>query len=102
MITGTLQFNFPVLIWVLLLIMALVNGILACVLFRKGVQLVGANRSAILSLFEPIVSIAASALILKEAFSWATLAGCGGIVLGLAIVLGGGKSAIDDSQKYYR
>ncbi len=97
---GTLRFDYPSSVWGVLLLLAILNGIAASVLFRKGLERIGASRAAVLSLFEPIVSIVTGALVLKDPFTAYTLFGCLCTIFGLFLAMGKGGVRQDESPEY--
>ena len=65
---------------------ALLTAVLACVLFQNGVRKTGGTNAAVFSLLEPISSVLFSMLLLGESLSVRSAAGCGMILLGLAVI----------------
>lgn len=61
--------------WLLAILFALSLNVGAVLLFQKGTFIIGGSKAAILSTFEPITSIFAGTIILKEAVSNFTVIG---------------------------
>jgi drug/metabolite transporter (DMT)-like permease len=70
--------------WAAVLIIAVFSTALAIITFYLGVKEVGPSRAAILSAFEPVVTVALGVLVLKEALGFIQFTG---IVLVLSAVV---------------
>lgn len=71
--------------WIVCFVFSLILCVGAVVLFRQGTLLIGGQRAAILSTFEPITSIFIGIALFSEPFGWRTAAGS--ILVILATVL---------------
>lgn len=76
MISGGLDFNMKPYSFLACIEIALVSTVLALTMFLKGIKIIGPSSAAILSTFEPIVSIVLGVLILKEHLSFTIIIGC--------------------------
>jgi drug/metabolite transporter (DMT)-like permease len=74
-ITQSLNFDFPVETWVLVLGIVLFSTILAMATFFAGMDIIGSTRASILSTIEPVITIGFSVLLLDEKISWGQGAG---------------------------
>jgi drug/metabolite transporter (DMT)-like permease len=83
---GTLDLALSAEAWLWLALMALVSTVVAVSAFFVGLRLVGPSEAAILSTFEPPVTVALAFLVLGERLTPAQLAG-GALVLAAVIVL---------------
>ena len=70
--------------WAAVLVIAVFSTALAIITFYLGVKEVGPSRAAILSTFEPVVTVTLGVLVLKEALSFIQFAG---IILVLSAVV---------------
>jgi drug/metabolite transporter (DMT)-like permease len=84
--TGSLQFALPAEAWLWLVLIALVSTVVAVSAFFAGLRRVGPSEAAILSTFEPVVTVALAFMVLGERLAPAQLAG-GGLVLAAVILL---------------
>jgi drug/metabolite transporter (DMT)-like permease len=84
--TGTLDFALPAGAWLWLVLIALVSTVVAVSCFFAGLRRVGPSEAAILSTFEPPVTVALAFLALGERLTPAQLAG-GALVLAAVILL---------------
>jgi drug/metabolite transporter (DMT)-like permease len=84
--TGTLSLALSAEAWLWLVLMALVSTVVAVSAFFAGLRLVGPSEAAILSTFEPPVTVALAFLVLGERLTPAQLVG-GALVLAAVIVL---------------
>jgi drug/metabolite transporter (DMT)-like permease len=84
--TGSLDFALPAEAWLWLALIALVSTVVAVSAFFAGLRRVGPSEAAILSTFEPVVTVALAFAVLGERMAPAQLAG-GALVLGAVIVL---------------
>lgn len=82
-LTNQLALPTSILGWLLSLLFAFTLNIGAVLLFQKGTFLIGGSKAAILSTFEPITSIIAGTIILKEGLSNLT-------IIGSILVIGAG------------
>jgi drug/metabolite transporter, DME family len=73
-------------IWPLLLFAGLAGAALPTLLFLTGVRWIGATRTAILAMIEPVVGVGLAAVILGEALQPIQLAG-GALVLLAGVIL---------------
>jgi drug/metabolite transporter (DMT)-like permease len=86
LVTGTLDFALPAQAWLWLVLIALVSTVVAVSCFFAGLRRVGPTEAAILSTFEPPVTVALAFLALGERLTPAQLAG-GALVLAAVILL---------------
>ena len=84
--TGSLDLSLPAEAWLWLGLIALVSTVVAVSAFFAGLRRVGPSEAAILSTFEPVVTVVLASLVLGERLAPAQLAG-GALVLGAVIVL---------------
>jgi drug/metabolite transporter (DMT)-like permease len=86
LVTGSLDFALPADAWLWLVLIALVSTVVAVSAFFAGLRRVGPSEAAILSTFEPVVTVVLAFLVLGERLTVPQLAG-GALVLGAVIVL---------------
>jgi drug/metabolite transporter (DMT)-like permease len=72
--------------WGAVLVIAVFSTALAIITFYLGVKEVGPSRSAILSTFEPVVTVSLGVLILKESLSLVQLAGILLVISAVALI----------------
>ena len=74
--------------WLLCLVFAIAINVGAVVLFQNGTRIVGGEKAAILSTFEPITSVVAGSLILGEIIGIRTAIGTAFVIIaGVVIAL---------------
>jgi drug/metabolite transporter (DMT)-like permease len=83
--TGSLDFALPAEAWLWLVLLALVSTVVAVSAFFAGLRRVGPSEAAILSTFEPVVTVVLAFFVLGERLTPLQLAG-GALVL-VAVVL---------------
>ncbi len=83
--TGSIDFALPAEAWLWLVLIALVSTVVAVSAFFAGLRRVGPSEAAILSTFEPPVTVALAFAVLGERLSVAQLAG--GVLVLAAVVL---------------
>src|SRR5215218_10840907 len=86
LVTGSLDLALSGEAWLWLVLMALVSTVVAVSAFFAGLRRVGASEAAILSTFEPPVTVALAFLALGERLTAAQLAG-GALVLAAVVLL---------------
>lgn len=79
---GRLTFQLTPSAWVCAVLVAMLVSVVSCVLFQKGVRLIGEANAAIFSLLEPLTSILFSILLLGDTLPPIKALGC-------ALILGG-------------
>jgi drug/metabolite transporter (DMT)-like permease len=84
--SGTLDLALGADAWLWLVLIALVSTVIAVSAFFAGLRRVGPSEAAILSTFEPIVTVALAFVVLSERLSAPQLAG-GALVLAAVILL---------------
>jgi drug/metabolite transporter (DMT)-like permease len=84
--TGSLDLSLPADAWLWLLLIALVSTVVAVAAFFAGLRLVGPSEAAILSTFEPVVTVALAYAVLGERLAPAQLLG-GAFVLAAVVLL---------------
>lgn len=85
--TGSLTlFEMTPLAWFYSFLVSIFVSIGALALFQLGIRYIGASTAGILSTLEPITSVILGVLILHEELSWAKLAGCILIILGILLI----------------
>ena len=84
--TGSLDLGLAGDAWLWLVLMALVSTVVAVSAFFAGLRRVGPSEAAILSTFEPVVTVVLAFLVLGERLAPAQLAG-GALVLAAVILL---------------
>lgn len=84
----TRQLTFPCTVrgWLLAVLVACAVSVGAVVLFQQGTFLIGGQRAAILSTFEPITSLAVGALAFHEVIGVRTLIGSFLVVLATIMI----------------
>jgi drug/metabolite transporter (DMT)-like permease len=85
-VSGTLDLALGADAWLWLVLIALVSTVVAVSAFFAGLRRVGPSEAAILSTFEPIVTVALAFVVLGERLSGPQLFG-GALVLAAVIVL---------------
>lgn len=83
--SGSVSLDWQPLGWVWVLLIALVSTVLAVTAFFLGLSLVGPSRSSLISLLEPLTSVAFSFVILGEAL--ALVQAMGGVLILLSALL---------------
>jgi len=84
--TGSIDFALPAEAWLWLVLIALVSTVVAVSAFFAGLRRVGPSEAAILSTFEPPVTVALAFAVLGEQLSVVQLAG-GALVLAAVVLL---------------
>jgi drug/metabolite transporter (DMT)-like permease len=84
--TGSLDLALGLDAWLWLLLIAFVSTVVAVSAFFAGLRLVGPSEAAILSTFEPVVTVALAYAVLGERLAPAQLAG-GALVLAAVVLL---------------
>jgi len=84
--TGSIDFALPAEAWLWLVLIALVSTVVAVSAFFAGLRRVGPSEAAILSTFEPPVTVALAFVVLGERLSVVQLAG-GALVLAAVVLL---------------
>jgi drug/metabolite transporter (DMT)-like permease len=84
--TGSIELALPAEAWLWLVLIAVVSTVVAVSCFFAGLRRVGPSEAAILSTFEPVVTVALAYLALNERLTPAQLAG-GVLVLAAVILL---------------
>jgi drug/metabolite transporter (DMT)-like permease len=84
--TGSLGFALPAEAWLWLVLLALVSTVVAVSAFFAGLRRVGPSEAAILSTFEPVVTVVLAFLALGERLTPLQLAG-GALVLAAVVLL---------------
>jgi drug/metabolite transporter (DMT)-like permease len=84
--TGSLDLRLSGEAWLWLVLIALVSTVVAVSAFFAGLKRVGPSEAAILSTFEPVVTVALAFVVLGERMSPAQLLG-GALVLGAVVLL---------------
>lgn len=79
--TKSIIFNLPTIAYIYILGISVISTVIAITAFQKGIKIIGPSNAAILSTFEPIVSMALGIIILQEAFSGKIIFGCLLIIL---------------------
>lgn len=96
----THQFRLPQTVggWGVAIFFSLTLCVGAVVLFQKGTFLIGAQRAAILSTFEPITSIFAGILFLHETLTLRILLGSSLTLLASVLITTSGSESTDDPE----
>ena len=84
--TGSLDLALPAEAWLWLVLLSLVSTVVAVSAFFAGLRRVGPSEAAILSTFEPVVTVALAFAVLGERLAPAQLAG-GALVLAAVVML---------------
>jgi len=85
-VTGSLDLALSGEAWLWLVMLALVSTVIAVSAFLAGLRRVGPSEAAILSTFEPVVTVVLAFFVLGETLTPAQLAG-GGLVLAAVVLL---------------
>jgi drug/metabolite transporter (DMT)-like permease len=85
-VTGSLDLALPADAWLWLILIALISTVVAVSAFFAGLRRVGPSEAAILSTFEPVVTVALAYVVLSERLAPAQLVG-GAMVLGAVVLL---------------
>lgn len=72
--------------WLMALCFSVMLTVVACVLFQMGIAAVGAQKSAVLSTFEPITSVALGAMLFHETVGIKTVLGAACILVSVLVV----------------
>jgi drug/metabolite transporter (DMT)-like permease len=86
LLTGSLDLSLPADAWLWLLLIAVVSTVVAVSAFFAGLRLVGPSEAAILSTFEPVVTVVLAYMVLAERLAPAQLLG-GALVLAAVVLL---------------
>lgn len=86
-LTGTLVFTAVVEALPFIVATALFNNVFANLFLQKGIDLVGAGTTAVLSVFEPISSLLFGAMVLNEKLSFWQIVACVTIILSVTVML---------------
>jgi drug/metabolite transporter (DMT)-like permease len=86
LVTGSLDLALSGEAWMWLVLIALVSTVVAVSAFFAGLRRVGPSEAAILSTFEPPVTVALAYMALGERLTWLQLVG-GGMVLAAVVLL---------------
>lgn len=86
LVTGNFSLPGNLLCWVICILLAVLAGAGASVLFQLGTQLIGGQRSSILSTFEPITSIVLGVLAFHEPLTWRNAAGTVCVLAATALI----------------
>lgn len=99
LVIGRLAIPHSFAMWVLFILFAVVTHMLCFFMFQSGIQLIGPQRTSILSMLEPMTSVIAGWIVLKEACTWYSILGCI-MILGSILVLSltGGPLKISKEQ----
>lgn len=84
--TGQLRLPRAPVVWLVSLIFSLILSVGAVVLFQQGTFLIGGQRAAILSTFEPITSLVVGFLVFHENISFRLLAGAALVIAATVII----------------
>ena len=85
-VTGSIDLALPAEAWLWLVLIALISTVVAVSAFFAGLRRVGPSEAAILSTFEPVVTVALAYVVLSERLAPAQLVG-GAMVLGAVVLL---------------
>ena len=91
-LTGQLTLPGNLLCWGICFVFSLTLCVGAVVLFRQGTQIIGGQKAAILSTFEPITGIFVGILMFREPFGWKVALGSI-LVLAAAVLIAKEKNA---------
>ncbi|MBM7616251.1 DMT family transporter [Alkaliphilus hydrothermalis] len=84
---GNLSLNFDTTVGIPLVGLVFCSTIFALVFFLKGVEVLGATKSTIISMFEPVFAVVFSMLIFKETLSFLQLVGGIAVLSGAVMVM---------------
>lgn len=84
--SGNLRFPASASGWLLCVLFALICNVGAVVLFQSGTRLIGGERAAILSAFEPITGVIAGIAFLDEEGGWSTVVGTALVVTSCILI----------------
>ena len=85
LLLGQITFRMTGSAWLYTAVIALLMVLVGITLFQKGIRLVGEAQAAVLSLLQLPMGVFFGIIVLKEAFSLWTFAGCVLILLGLCL-----------------
>lgn len=83
--TGNLTVSLTPAAWLYSFLLAIGITVCACVLLQVGIRYTGATRAALLSLLEPIASVASGVLFMGETLPAGKAAGCALILVSLLV-----------------
>ncbi|MDD2420886.1 MAG: DMT family transporter [Heliobacteriaceae bacterium] len=83
LVTNSLNFQLPFPAYLFILAVALVSTVLAIVTFFTGVKIIGPTRASIISMLEPLVTVACAFVFFQEQLTWLQIIG------GLIVLAGG-------------
>ena len=89
--TQSLVFDISWSTWVVILGVVAFSTLLAMAAFFGGMERIGATRASILSTVEPVITIAFSALLLGESFTWIQAGGAMLVLAAAACVISQGR-----------
>ncbi len=87
--SGGIPFGFGLQGWLALGGIVLFSTVVAISFFFRGLQLIGSTRASVLSMLEPVVTIALSAALLGESLSWLQLVGGMAVLIGATLIVSG-------------
>jgi len=87
MAQGSLSLNFDLTVWIPLTGLVFCSTIFALLFFLRGVEILGATKSTIISMFEPVFAVVFSMIIFKEGLSFLQLIGGIAVLSGAVMVM---------------
>lgn len=84
-LTGGMQRPTGALAWGCLLMISVVSTVSALCLLTVGIRILGAAKASVLNMAEPVIGVAAGALVFGEPLTWSAV--CGGILVVISAIL---------------
>lgn len=86
-ITGQLNFEQPIVSYLLMFVVAFLAQFLGVIFLKNGISILGSSLASIFSMFEPVSSVIFGALFLHETVTIAKIIGCILILSGVSMLL---------------
>ncbi|MFY0543917.1 DMT family transporter [Brevibacillus sp. H7] len=87
--SGGVQLDFGAQGWLAIGGIVLFSTVMAIAFFFRGLQLIGSTQASVLSMLEPVVTIAFSAVLFGESLTWLQFAGGAAVLLGAVLIVSG-------------
>lgn len=85
--SNTLQLNFNLVGWLSILCISIFSSVISMAAFFAGIKLIGPTKGSILSMIEPVITIAFSTVLFKENMEFLQLMGGGIVLIGAFLVV---------------
>jgi drug/metabolite transporter (DMT)-like permease len=99
-LSGQLHFDFQATAWSPVIGLALCSTVLAMLFFFRGLEIVGPTNAAILSMAEPLFTVALSVLLLGEALLFQQILGGAAILGGAGLVIASQNEKSTRNEEY--